>query len=138
MSSVRTGAGDVAGLSTQLKEIVDRFGELIRDHLKLARIELATDLRIYVGALGLSLVAGFLLLMGYAFAWVTLALRLARFWGAPASFGLVAAFHLIVGVVCVRLVSGRLKRTNVMRESGIEARRSARLLAHPMGGGGAS
>jgi hypothetical protein len=73
--------------------------------------------------------------IGYAFAWVSLALVLARFCGAPIAFGAAAAFHLVGGGVLLRVVSGRVKRTKVMGESLVEVRRTAHALAHPAEGG---
>jgi hypothetical protein len=122
-------------MSALLKETADSFGELIADHIRLARIELAVDLKTYLGALGLSLVAALLFVIAYAFAWVSLALVLARLCGAPIAFGAAAAFHLVGGGVLLRVVSGRVKRTKVMRESLVEVRRTAHALAHPAEGG---
>jgi hypothetical protein len=59
------------------------------------------------------------------------ALALARFLGMPAAFGVVAAFHLLVGGLCVGAASGRARRTKVLRETVAEARRSVRALTHP-------
>jgi hypothetical protein len=122
---------DATALSALLKETADSLGVLIGDHVKLARIELEADARIYAGALGVSLAAGVLLLFGYSFAWAALALALARLWGSPVAFGLVAAVHLLVGGLSLGAVSRKVQRTKVMRESIAEARRSVRALAHP-------
>lgn len=135
MRSAKAGSDDPASMSALLKETADSFGELIADHIRLARIELAVDLKTYLGALGLSLVAALLFVIAYAFAWVSLALVLARLCGAPIAFGAAAAFHLVGGGVLLRVVSGRVKRTKVMRESLVEVRRTAHALAHPAEGG---
>jgi|SRR5450631_663413 len=135
MRSAKAGSDDPASMSALLKETADSFGELIGDHIRLARIELAVDLKTYLGALGLSLVAALLFVIGYAFTWVSLALVLARFCGAPIAFGAAAAFHLVGGGVLLRVVSGRVKRTKVMGESLVEVRRTAHALAHPAEGG---
>jgi hypothetical protein len=124
------GSEEAAALVALLKETADSLGVLIADHVKLARIELQTDVRIYAGALGVSLVAGVLLLFGYLFAWTALALALARSWSAPAAFAAVAAVHLLIGVLSLRAASRRVKRTKLLRESIVEARGSVRALAH--------
>ncbi len=134
MTTRRTDPNDAAGVSRLLKETADSLGELIGDHIKLARIELSTDLRIHAGALGVSLVAGLLLLMGYLFAWEAAASFMARHWGAPLALGLVACFHLALGALSLGAVSRRLRRTRVMRETVMEVRRSVRTLAHPIEG----
>jgi hypothetical protein len=122
---------EATALGTVLKETADSLGVLFADHVKLARIELETDVRIYAGALGVSLVAGVLMLFGYAFAWTALALALAKLWGAPAAFAAVAAFHLLVGAISLGAVSRRVQRAKLLRESIVEARRSVRALRQP-------
>ena len=127
----RTWGGDATALGALVEETADSVGALIADHVKLARLELETDVRIYAGALGASLVAAVLLLFGYAFAWAALALALAKLWGAPLALALVAAVHLLVGGLSLGAVSRKVQRTKVLRESMVEARRSVRRLAHP-------
>lgn len=121
---------DAKALGALLKEMADSLGVLIADHVKLARIELQTDVRIYAGALGVSLVAGIVLVFGYLFAWTALALALAQRWSAPVSFAAVAAVHLLLGALSLRAVSRKVQRTKVLRESIVEARGSVRALAH--------
>jgi len=129
-----TESEEAAGVGRLLKETADSLGELIGDHIKLARIELATDFRIYSGAVGVALVAALLLLVGYLFAWQAAASLVARTWGAPCAFAAVAAFHLGAGALALGLVARRVRRTQVMRETVMEARRSVRALAHPLEG----
>ena len=93
---------DATALGALLEETAASVGLLIADHVKLARIELETDVRIYAGALGVSLLAGVLLLFGYVFAWTALALALAQLWSAPVAFAVVAAVHLLVGGLSLR------------------------------------
>jgi membrane protein implicated in regulation of membrane protease activity len=131
MTPRQTESEDAAGLGRLLKETADSLGVLIGDHVKLARIELLTDVRIYAGALGGIFVAALLLLTGYLFAWQAAASLIAGWWGAPAALGLVAGFHLIVGAIGLGAVSRRLRRTKVLRETILEAQRSVRALAHP-------
>ena len=128
------GSEDSSAVSALLKDTADNLGALVADHLKLARIELETDVRIYAGALGISLAAGVLLLVGYLFAWAAVAVGLAKIWGASAGFAVVAGAHLLVGGLGLAAVSRKLQRTKVLRESIVEVRRSVRALAHPMKG----
>jgi hypothetical protein len=100
--------------------------------VKLARVELAADARIYGGEIALLVVAGTLVVIGYIFGWVAAALALAHLCGAPGSFALVAAFHLIVGPIGFALILRKMRRTRLMRESGIEAARSVRALTAPL------
>jgi len=131
MTPRTVGSDDATALGTVLKETADSLGVLIADHVKLARVELEADVRIYAGALGVSLVAGVLLLFGYAFAWSALALALGRIWGAPVAFAVVAAFHLLVGALSLGAVSRKVQQSKLLRESIVEARRSVRALTHP-------
>jgi hypothetical protein len=121
---------DAAPVRQLVAEAVDSLGELVADHMRLARVELAADVRIYAGATGVVVVAALLLTAGYVLASVAAALALARFTGMPAAFGLVAAFHLLVGGLFVRAASTKVRRTKVLRETVAEARRSVRALAH--------
>ncbi len=134
MTTRQTDTNEAAGISRLLKEIADSLGVLIGDHIKLARIELATDVRIYAGALGVSLVAALLLVIGYLFAWEAVGVLVARRWGAPIAFGLVATFHLAAAALSLGAVSRKLQQTKAMRETVTEARRSVRLLTHAIEG----
>lgn len=124
---------DAASVRRLVADAVDSLGELLADHIKLARVELATDVRIYAGATGAVAGAALLMTVGYVLAAVAAALALARFMGMPAAFGLVAAFHLLVGLLCARSASSRVRQTKVLRESMAEARQSVHMLAHPPG-----
>jgi hypothetical protein len=122
---------DAAAVRRLLAEAIDSLGALVADHIRLARLELATDLRIYATATGAVGIAALLLTVGYVLAAVAAALVLARSLGMPAAFGLCAAFHFLVGAICVGAASGKVRRTKVLRETVLEARRSVRALAHP-------
>ena len=125
------GSEEATALGALLKETADSLGVLIADHVKLARVELETDVRTYAAALGVSLAASVLLLFGYVFAWTALALALAKLWGAPVAFAAVAAVHLLVGALSLGAVSRKVQRTKVLRESIVEVRRSVHAVAHP-------
>ena len=125
------GLDDATALGAVLKETADSLGVLIADHVKLARVELEADVRIYAGALGVSLVAVLLLLFGYAFACSALALALAKLWGAPVAFAALASAHLLVGALSLGAVSRKVQQAKLLRESIVEARRSVRALTHP-------
>jgi hypothetical protein len=115
-----------------LRETVDGLGELIADHIKLARLELAADARSYGHGVAMLVVAGVVVTLGYAFAWLAIGLAVARFWGAPIAFGAVAAVHLIGGGIAVSSATKRMKKTRLMRDSAVEASRSVSALTHPL------
>jgi uncharacterized membrane protein YqjE len=127
------GANDDGdGIVARLKETADGLGQLVADHVRLARVELVADARIYGRGVAVVLVAGTLLFIGYAFAWTAAALALARVWGAPLAFAGVAAVHLVVGVVGVTSAARRMRRTPILHDSGIEAARSVTALMNPV------
>ena len=75
--------GDAATVRQLVAEAVDSLGELVADHTRLARLELAADVRIYARATGGVVVAALLLTAGYVLGSVAAALALARFTGMP-------------------------------------------------------
>jgi hypothetical protein len=123
------GPDGVVGL---LKETADGLGQLIADHIKLARLELATDARSYGRGVATLITAGAVLALGYAFAWLAIAFALARLWGAPIAFAAVAVLHLIGGAIAVSTAVKRMKSTRLMHESASEASRSVTALTRPM------
>ena len=125
---------DAAAVRRLIAEAADSVGELLADHIRLARVELAADVRIHAGAAAGVLGAALLVLVGGLLASVSAALGLAPLLGMPVAFGVVAVFHLVVGAFCVRAASAKVRRTRVLRETIAEARRSVRALAHPSGG----
>jgi Putative Actinobacterial Holin-X, holin superfamily III len=118
------GESDAAGVKRLVAEAADSLGELLADHIRLARLELEADALIYAGAAGWVIVAVLLAAIGYLLASVAAVLGLARLTGMPTASGLVAAFHLAVGAGCFHAASRRLRRTKVLRETTAEARRS--------------
>jgi len=124
------GSGD--GIVSRLKETADGLGQLVADHVKLARVELVAEARSYGQGLAVLAVAVLLLLVGYVFAWAAAALALSRVVGAPLAFVIVAAPHLLAGIIgCVSAV-GKLQRTEILPESGLEAARSLNALIKPL------
>lgn len=120
------------GVVGLLRETADGLGQLIADHIKLARLELAADARSYGQGVATLVVAGFILSLGYAFAWLAIGLAVARWCGAPIAFGGIAVLHLVAGGVAVSSAIKRMKRTRLMRESATEASRSVSALTRPL------
>ena len=120
------------GVVGLLRETADGLGQLVADHIKLARLELAADMRSYGQGVATLAIAGVVLLLGYAFAWLAVALTLARLWGAPIAFGAVAALHLIAGAIAVSTALKRMKGTRIMRDSAHEVSRSVDALTQPL------
>jgi len=122
------------GIVGLVRETLDGLRTLIADHIKLARIELETDLKTYAGSVAVLAVAGLVVAIGYLFGWIAIALCLARAWGTRGAFGAVAGFHLLVGAVAMLVAAGRMKRTKLMHGTATEARTSVMALRHPLQG----
>ncbi len=120
------------GVVGLLRETADGLGQLIADHIKLARLELTADARSYGQGVATLVIAGAVLTLGYAFAWLAIALALARLWGAPIAFAAVAVLHLLAGAIAVSSAIRRMKRTRLMRESANAASRSVDALTRPL------
>lgn len=127
----QNGPDGVVGL---LRETADGLGQLIADHIKLARLELAADARSYGQGVATLVVAGFVLALGYAFAWLAVGLAVARLCGAPIAFAAIAFLHLVAGGIAVSSASKKMKKTRLMRESAAEASRSVTALTQSLEG----
>jgi Putative Actinobacterial Holin-X, holin superfamily III len=123
---------DGEGIVARLKETADGLGQLVGDHVRLARIELVAEVRSYGRGVASIAVAALLLLIGYVFAWTAAALALARLVGAPLAFVIVAAPHLIAGAIGIVSGARRVQKTPLLPESGIEAARTMNALTHPL------
>jgi Putative Actinobacterial Holin-X, holin superfamily III len=123
---------DGEGIVARLKETADGLGQLVGDHVRLARIELVAELRSYGRGLTSIAVAVVLLLIGYVFACAAGALALAHLVGAPLAFVIVAAPHLIAGAIGVVSGTRRVQQTPLLPESGAEAARTVNALTHPL------
>ncbi len=116
-------------LSTQLRDVVDGFSELTAQHIRLARVELADDAK-YVGVrVGVIAALAPLILVGYGFLCVALALALRRVMAADLAFLLVGLVNLIGGVIGIVLAAKQLGARNVMHESVAALEASSTLLA---------
>ena len=115
-------------LSTQLRDVVDGFSELTAQHIRLARVELADDAK-YVGVrVGVIAALAPLILVGYGFLCVALALALRRVMAADLAFLLVGLVNLIGGVIGIVLAAKQLGARNVMHESVAALEASSSLL----------
>lgn len=104
-------------LGTQLRDVVDGFSELTAQHIRLARIELAEDAR-FIGV-RVGVIAGLapLILVGYGFLCVALALVLRRVMPADLAFLLVGLVNLIAGVAGIAVAAKQLNTKKVMHET---------------------
>jgi uncharacterized membrane protein YqjE len=104
----------MAALGTQIRELVDAFSELVAQHVRLARMELAQDARFVGIRVGLIAALAPLILVGYGFLCVALALALRRVMAADLAFLLVGVLNLLIGGVGIAIVGRQLGERKVM------------------------
>lgn len=116
------------GIVARLKETADGLGQLVSDHVKLARIELVAEAKSYGRGVAVLAVAATVLVLGYAFACTAAGLALATVVSAPLAFAIVAAPNLIGGALGLVYAVRKMRQTRLLPESGVEAGRSVRAL----------
>src|SRR5436190_24389771 len=96
---VRLDEGDESsdGIIALVKETASGFGQLVADHIRLARLEMTADAKSYARDIGMLVIGGFILAVGYGLACIAAGTALARLMGAPLAFVCLALLHLIVG-----------------------------------------
>jgi uncharacterized membrane protein YqjE len=130
------GTDEREGIVDLVRETVDGLRTLIGDHIKLARVELATDLKTYGRSVAALAGAGGVLAVGYVFAWIAAALGLGRLIGAPLAFVAVAALHLLAGGLAIAWALGKVRRTRLMNDTVVETKATVQALRHPVDGRG--
>jgi hypothetical protein len=115
-------------LGTQLRELVDAFSELVAQHLRLARMELAEDARFVGLRVGAIAALAPLILVGYGFLCVALALALRRVMAADLAFLLVGLLNLVIGGVGIAVVGKQLGERKVMQATVAELDSSTSLI----------
>ena len=116
------------GIISLVKETASGIGQLVADHIHLARIEMTADAKSYARDVGMLAVGAFILAVGYGLGCIAGGTALARVIGAPLAFAGLALVHLIVGVVALALIMGRIKRIQLMRGTKHEVTRSVSVL----------
>jgi len=117
------------GIIALVKETADGLGQLVADHIKLARIEMTADAKGYVRDVGVLLVGAFVLAIGYGLACIAAGTALARLIGGPLAFVCLAVLHLAVGALALALAIRRMKRVHLMHDTKLEVSRSVRALS---------
>jgi len=101
-------------LGNQLRELIDAFSDLVAQHVRLARMELAEDARFVGIRVGLIAALAPLILVGYGFLCVALALTLRRVMAADLAFLLVGVLNLLIGGIGIAVVGKQLSGRKVM------------------------
>jgi Putative Actinobacterial Holin-X, holin superfamily III len=117
-------AGDSDGIITLVKEAASDFGQLVADHIRLARVEMTADAKSYARDIAMLLVGAFVLAAGYGLACIAGGLALAKIIGGPLAFASLAFLHLLVGGLALGLMVRKMKRVHLMQETKLEVSRS--------------
>jgi len=117
-------AADSDGIITLVKEAASDFGQLVADHIRLARVEMTADAKSYAHDIAMLLVGAFVLAAGYGLACIAGGLALAKIMGGPLAFASLAFLHLLVGGLALGLMVRKMKRVHLMQETKLEVSRS--------------
>jgi len=123
---IENGDGSIIAL---VKETASGLGQLVGDHIRLARIEMTADAKSYVRGMGGLLVGGFVLAAGYGLACIAAGLALARVMGGPLAFASLAVLHLIAGGIALAMMVRKMRNVQLMHETKHEVSRSMTVLA---------
>jgi Putative Actinobacterial Holin-X, holin superfamily III len=104
-------------LGVDLRSTVDAFADLVQRHLKLLRLELARDAKAIGTEVGKIAVLSPLLLVGYGFLCVALALFLRRFMAPDLAFLLVGVLNLAIALGGIRQAALNLSGRAVLSRS---------------------
>ena len=118
-------------LGTQVRELVDAFSELVAQHVRLARMELAEDARFVGIRVGLIAALAPLILVGYGFLCVALALALRHVMADELAFLLVGVLNLLIGGIGIAVVGRQLSGRKVMHTTMVELESSSSIVMNP-------
>lgn len=115
-------------LGSQLRELVDAFSDLVAQHVRLARLELAQDARFIGVRVGVIALLAPLFLVGWGFLCVALALAIHRALSADVAFLIVGLLNLVLGGVGIGVAAKSLAGRKVMDASLTELETSAAII----------
>lgn len=101
-------------LSIQIRELVDAFSELVAQHVRLAKMELADDARFVGVRVGLIAALAPLILVGYGFLCGGLAIALSAVMPTALAFVVVGLLNLAAGGVGIAVAAKQLSQRELM------------------------
>jgi len=117
------------GIISLVKETASGLGQLVADHIRLARVEMTADAKSYARDVGMLVAGGFIIAVGYGLGCIAAGMALARVIGAPIAFLGLALLHLVAGVIALVVIARRMKRIQLMQGTKHEVSRSVNALA---------
>ncbi len=114
-----------------LRELVDAFSDLVAQHVRLARLEVKEDAR-FIGV-RVGVIAAFtpLILVGYSFMCIALALSLRRFVGEEWAFMLVGLVNLVASGIGIAIAANQLSKRKMMNATVLELETSRAMVLPP-------
>jgi len=115
---------DGDGIIALVRETASGFGQLVADHIKLARLEMTADAKSYVRDGAGLLIGVFILATGYGLACIAAGVGLSPLMGGPLPFACLAALPVIVGAIALAMSVRRMKHVQLMQGTKEEVSRS--------------
>lgn len=119
---------DGDGIIALVRETASGFGQLVADHIKLARLEMTADAKNYFRDGSGLLIGAFVVATGYGLACIAAGIALSRVMGGALAFACLAALHLIAGGIALAVIVRRMKRVRPMQGTKEEVSRSVNAL----------
>jgi uncharacterized membrane protein len=116
------------GILALVKETASGLGQLVADHIRLARVEMTADAKSYVRDLGVVALGGFVIAVGYGLACIAAGFALARVMGGPLAFALLAFLHVVAGGFALVVAMRKMRHVQLMHETKQEVSRSVSVL----------
>jgi uncharacterized membrane protein YqjE len=111
-----------------LRELVDAFSELVAQHVRLAQMEVKQDAKFIGTRVGVIAAFAPLILVGYAFLCIALALSLRRFMGEELAFVVVGVLNLALSGVGIAIAARQLQKHKVLNATVAEFESSSALV----------
>jgi uncharacterized membrane protein YqjE len=128
MATLGEGDDQSDGIISLVKETASGIGQLVADHIRLARIEMTADAKTYARDVGVLLAAGFIVAVGYGLACIGAGAALARVMGTPLAFVSLGVLHILIGAIALAMIVGRMKHVQLMQGTKQEVSRSVSAL----------
>ena len=125
-----SGPSDSESLTSLVSEVVGGLGHLVALHVKLAKVELTSELKVVGRAAGLSAAMVVPLVVGYALLMAAAGIAVGKGlgWGTAGGVAAIGGVNVLLGVVGAWLGLKRVESVKVGDRAGDELRRSVEVL----------
>ena len=113
-----------------LADLADGIGDLVRQHIALARHELVADLKGMGRGVAILGQMGVVILVGYVLAVIGAGFALASVLGLALGFVTLGVLHLVIGGLGIRWALSRLRAVRLGDETGTALKRTAGVLVN--------